>query len=268
MKVSHDLICLDIESTGVWVEKDKIIEIALIRYTPAGTRETYYKRVNPGISIPAVVTKLTGISDADVKNAPFFRQIAQEAFAFIAGADFAGFNIERFDLPLLEREFAEAGLTFEWKERKIYDAQKVFHLNEKRDLTAAYKFYCDKDLAGAHSAMADSEAVLEILAKQVERYGEGQQDLSVLDKFEYNVLSDYYGSERKFCWWNGKLYPMFGKYARKRPLEELVKADPGYLKWILSKDFSDEIKEVVANALKGQFPVKADAATECPPVES
>ena len=260
MKVANDLVCLDVESTGVWVEKDKIIEMAFVKFRKDGRKETFYKRIRPGISIPPVVTQLTGISDEDVKDAPFFRQVAQEALDFLAGADFGGFNIERFDLPLLEREFQEAGLTFEWKGRRIYDAQKVFHLNEKRDLSAAYKFYCDKDLIGAHSALADSEAVLEILGRQVQKYGEGADDLSVLDKFEYTDLYDYLpGTERKFCWWNGKLYMMFGKYARKMPLEDLVKKDPGYLNWIVNADFPDSVKEVIRLALKGQMPTRTAA---------
>ena len=257
MKVSVPLVCLDIESTGVWVEQDKIIEIALIKYNPDGSKQTYHKRINPGMNIPEVVTKLTGISNADVASAPYFKQVAREVLEFIGtSVEFAGYNVERFDLPLLERELSEAGLKFEWKERKVYDAQKVFHLNEKRDLSAAYKFYCEKDLVGAHSALADTEAVLEILAKQIERYGEGSQDLASLDKFEYSSLMDWYDDERKFCWWNGKLFMMFGKYARKHTLEELVKKDPGYLNWILSKDFSDSVKAVIRDALRGQFPSK------------
>ena len=256
MKVTRPLVCLDIESTGVWVEKDKIIEIALIKYTPDGRKETFCQRINPGISIPVLVTRLTGISDSSVKEAPFFRHVAARAFDFIADADLGGFNIERFDLPLLEREFSEAGLKFEWKERKIYDAQKVFHLNEKRDLSAAHQFYCGRELEGAHSALADSEAVYKILEKQVEKYGAGEQDISVLERFQYEARSEFYDEERKFCWWNGKLYPMFGKYARKLPLEEIVKSDPNYLSWILAKDFSDSVKSIVKAALNGVIPNK------------
>jgi DNA polymerase III subunit epsilon len=257
MKVKVPLLCLDIESTGVWVEQDKIIEIALIKYNPDGSKQTYHKRINPGMNIPEVVVKLTGISNADVASCPYFKQVAREVLDFIGtDCEFAGYNVERFDLPLLERELAEAGLKFEWKERKVYDAQKVFHLNEKRDLSAAYKFYCEKELVGAHSALADTEAVLEILAKQIEKYGEGSLDLDCLDKFEYSSLMDWYDDERKFCWWNGKLFMMFGKYARKHTLEELVKKDPGYLSWILSKDFSDGVKAVIRDALRGQFPTK------------
>ncbi len=262
MKVTNALVCLDVESTGVWVEKDKVIEIALVKFNPDGKKEIFYKRINPGISIPAAVTKLTGISDQDIKEAPFFKQIAQEAYDFIGLSDLGGFSIERFDLPLLEREFTEAGIKFEWKCRKIYDAQKVFHLNEKRDLSAAYKFYCNKDLIAAHSALADSEAVLCILEKQVERYGDGQEELSVLDKFEYTSNSDYYDAERKFCWWNEKLYLMFGKYARKTPLEDLIKTDPGYLNWVLSADFSESVKQVIRQALKGEIPKRQKTCAE------
>jgi DNA polymerase-3 subunit epsilon len=256
MKVKNVLISLDIESTGVWVEKDKIIEIALVKYHPSGKKEIYHKRINPGMPIPEVVVNLTGITNESARTAPYFNQVAKEIYEFIGESDFAGFNLERFDLPLLERELGDCGIKFDWKPRKIYDAQKVFHLNEKRDLSAAYKFYCEKDLIGAHSALADSEAVLEILDKQIQRYGEGSEDLSSLDKFEYSSLMDFYDEERKFCWWNGRLYLMFGKHARKTALEDLVKIDSGYLKWILTKDFSDGIKLVIQQALQGEIPKK------------
>ncbi len=256
MKVTKDLVCLDIESTGVWVEKDKIIEIALVRFSPDGSKETFHTRINPGIPIPPAVVELTGISNEAVKDAPAFSEVAKTVIEFIGSADFGGFNLERFDLPLLAREFMDVGMVFDWKKRKIYDAQKVYHLNEKRDLSAAYKFYCDKDLVGAHSALADSEAVLEILAKQVERYGEGKSDLAVLDQFEYSSHSDAYDPERKFCWWNGKLYLMFGKYARSIALEDLIKVDANYLRWILKADFSDSVKKIIGDALKGVIPKK------------
>ncbi|OGW80674.1 MAG: hypothetical protein A3G33_08865 [Omnitrophica bacterium RIFCSPLOWO2_12_FULL_44_17] len=254
MKITNALVCLDVESTGVWVEKDKIVELAMVKYGVDGKKETFSQRINPGIRIPEVVTKLTGISDEDVKDKPYFKQVAKGILDFIGEADLGGFNLERFDLPLLEREFEEAGMEFEWKCRKIYDAQKVFHLNEKRDLSAAYKFYCDKDLINAHSALADSEAAYEILKEQVRRYGEGTDDISVLNKFEYTLNADYYDAERKFCWWNGKLYMMFGKYARKIPLEDVVKTDRNYLNWILNVDFSDSIKNIIRQAINGQIP--------------
>ena len=256
MKIKKGLVVLDVESTGVWIEKDKIIEIALLKYSPEGTKQVLHTKVNPGIPIPAVVTELTGIADKDVQEAPRFKDAAGKILDFIGTSDLAGFNIERFDLLLLKREFQEAGFPFEWEDRKIYDAQKVFHLNEKRDLSAAFQFYCGRELAGAHTALGDSEAVYSILEKQVEQYGKGQDDIAVLEQFEYESLFDFYDEERKFCWWNGKLYPMFGKYARKTSLEDVVKTDPGYLKWILAKDFSDNVKSIVRAALNGNIPAK------------
>ncbi len=256
MKIKGPLVVLDLESTGIWIEKDKIIEIALLKYAPGGAKETLHTRVNPGMPIPPLVTDLTGIADTDVKTAPYFRDIAQKVSDFIGSADLAGFNVERFDLPLLKRELQETGLRFEWDQRKIYDAQKVYHLNEKRDLSAAHQFYCGRELVGAHSALADSEAVYAILEKQVEKYGKGTDDLAVLEQFEYESLFDFHDEERKFCWWNGKLFLMFGKHARKMPLEEIVKNDPDYLRWILAKDFSESVKAIIQAALQGHLPVR------------
>ena len=253
MNFVNNIVVLDLEATGTWVEKDKIIEIAMIKCLANGSRQTFQKKVNPGIPIPRVVIDLTGISDDDVKSCPFFKDIASEIIEFLSNCDFAGFNIERFDLPLLEREMFEVGQKLEWQKRNIYDSQKIYHLNEKRDLTAAYKFYCNKELNNAHSALADTEATLEILQAQAIKYGEGKS-LESLGRFNYQSKSEYYDADRKFRWWNGKLYMMFGKYARQYSLQDLVKKDRGYLDWIVSADFSDEVKELVQNALNGKFP--------------
>ena len=157
-----------------------------------------------------------------MKDAKAFKDLAKEIIEFIGDADFGGFNLERFDLPLLAREISEAGQKFEYGQRKIYDAQKVFHLHEKRDLSAAYTTYCQKSLENAHSALADTEATLEILDAQVKKYGKGNSSISALDDFEYVNHAVFYDDDRKFRWWNGKLYMMFGKYAKRYSLEELV----------------------------------------------
>lgn len=253
MKLTKTLVVLDLESTGTWVEKDRIIEIALIKSQPDGTREVYEKRVNPLMPIPPVVTKLTGIADADVKDAPAFKDIAHEVLAFIGDADLGGFNIDRFDYPLLRRELIDAGVTLSGEGRRTFDAQKVYHINEKRDLTAAYKFYCQKDLTNAHSALADTQATLEILESQAVKYGDDQLD--ALAAFNYTSTDEFYDSERKFRWWNGKLYMMFGKYAKRESLEDVVKKDRGYLQWILSANFNQDVKSLVESALNGHFPV-------------
>jgi DNA polymerase-3 subunit epsilon len=253
MKLMKPLIVLDIETTGTWVDKDKITEIALIKVLPDGTQTNYLKRFNPGMPIPKAVTELTGISDSDVKDAPRFRDAAKEILDFIGDAGFAGYNLERFDLPVIEREMNEAGLRFSWDGREVYDAQKVYHVNEKRDLTAAYRFYCGKEIQNAHSAMGDVEATLAILEAQSEKYGNGT--VESLGVFKYERPRDFFDEQRRFRWWNGELYPVFGKYAKKMSIRQLASHDKGYLYWILDNvDLSNEARSMLAGALEGRFP--------------
>lgn len=254
MKLSRPLVIFDLETTGTWVERDKIVEIGMVKLMPDGTRQDYVKRVNPGMPIPVNVSRIIDITDDDVKDAPPFREIAREAFEFMGDSDLGGFNIQRFDLPVLEREFFEAGLSFHWKQRDIYDAQKVYHIHEKRDLMAAYQLYCNKELTSAHTALGDAEATVEILDAQIKKYGDQEQGIESLKDFDYERSSAYFDAEQKFCWWNGNLYPMFGKYRRKKHIKDLVNDDRPYLEWIIGADFSDEIKKMVENALKGEFP--------------
>ena len=257
MKLKNDLVVLDVESTGVWVEKDRIIEVALIKYKPDSSKEVLHTKVNPGMAIPAHITELTGISDRDVQDAPTFKSLSRKVADFLENTDFGGYNIERFDLPLLQRELSDAGIAFAWDDRKIYDAQKVYHLNEKRDLSAAYQFYCGKDLVGAHSALADSEAVYDILTQQVAKYGEGRDDIAFLEKFEYVSPMEFYDEDRKFCWWNGKLYPSFGKFRRKWSLDEIARKEPSYLSWLLKlDDLKEDARALIENAMRGDFPVR------------
>lgn len=258
MKLTKPLIILDLETTGTWIEKDRIIEIAMIRLLPSGERATYHKRVNPQMPIPSVVTKLTGISDADVKDAPVFKTLAKEVVEFIGEADIGGFNVEKFDVPLLEREINDAGVVFTFMGRRMFDAQKVFHLNEKRDLTAAYNFYCGKPLEGAHSALVDTQATLEVLEAQVARYSKKTESIEDLCQFTYREQTEFFDADRRFRWWNGELYMMFGKYARKESLKEIARKDPGYLEWMLGKDFSEDVKALVSAALRGEFPKSED----------
>jgi DNA polymerase-3 subunit epsilon len=258
MNIKKPLIVFDLETTGVWVERDKIIEIGMIKLMPDGSKHDYVKRVNPGMPIPVNVIRIIGITDNDVKDAPRFKDIAKEVFDFIGDSDLGGFNIQRFDIPVLEREFFEAGLSFHWKDRDIYDAQKIYHIHEKRDLMAAYQLYCDKELTNAHSALGDAEATAEILSAQIKRYGKEDEGILSLKDFDYEKTSAYFDAERKFCWWNGNLYPMFGKYRRKKHIKDIVKKDRNYLEWILSSDFSDEIKVMLEKALKGDFPKVPD----------
>jgi len=259
MKLSHPLVVFDLETTGTWIEKDKIVEIGIIKYLPNGSKETYVKRVNPGIHIPESASNIHGIRDEDVKNLPIFSEIAREVIDFIGSCDIGGFNVERFDLPILEREMIEAELKFERGNRVIYDAQKIYNIYEKRTLTAAYKFYCDKILENAHSALDDANATLEILKEQVNKYGAPEDGIESLRGIDYERSLDYFDKERKFKWWNGQLYPMFGKHARRNSIRQIVKKDRNYLNWILSKDFSEEVKSMIKNALAGTFPTQKQA---------
>lgn len=254
MKLLNQLLIIDLETTGTWIEKDKIVEIGMIKCMPDGIRQTYVKRVNPGIPIPPTVSDLIGITNEDVKNAPRISDIAKEVLAFIGDSELGGFNIERFDLPVLERELATGGVSFEWRDRVIYDAQKIYHVNEKRDLTAAYQFYCKKKLLNAHSALGDAEATLEILDAQVKQYGKEDEKIEALQDFNYEPLAEYFDEHKKFRWWNKELYPMFGKYAKKCSIAKISKIDSEYLEWMLTRDFSDEVKMMIEGALRGQAP--------------
>lgn len=254
MILTRTLVALDIETTGTWIEKDKIIEIGMIKHRPDAPAESYVKRINPGIPISPAITELTGIAQKDIKSAPRFNDIAEEVLGFIGNHDIAGFNVERFDLPILEREIIEAGFKFERGKRVVYDAQKIYHMHEKRTLAAAYRFYCGKGLDNAHSAMDDAQATFEILNAQVQKYGSNDEGIESLKKFEYDRSVPYFDRERKFRWWNGSLYPVFGKFARKKSIKEIAEKEPSYLKWILEQDFTDDVKKMIKEALDGRFP--------------
>ena len=259
MKLTRPLVVLDLETTGTWIEKDRIIEIALIKIHPNGQNEQLASKVNPVMPIPARITEITGISQEDVKDAPAFGNIAGKVLQFMVDADLGGFNIERFDLPLLARELADAGFQFDYSQRSIYDAQKIFHLHEKRDLSAAFTFYCHQELKDAHSALADAQASVHIIEEQLKRYGGGQDQIEALKVFDYEPNNDFFDSDRKFRWWNGDLYMTFGKYARKEPLKVIAKKDPHYLQWILDKDFPEDVKVLIQGVLNGQYPKQEPA---------
>ena len=171
MKLLRPLVVLDLETTGLWIEKDKIIEIGMVKVNPDNTQETFVQRVNPGIPIPDEVKTLTGISNDDVRNAPVFKDIVSKVLQFIGGSDIGGFNVEKYDIPLLRREVHEAGLELDMSVRTIVDSQTVYIINEKRNLASAYKFYCGKDIQNAHTALADAAATLEILLQQIKITG-------------------------------------------------------------------------------------------------
>ena len=261
MKLTKPVVVLDLETTGLWVEKERIIEIGMVRCEPDGSQKQYSQRVNPGIPIPAPVVRLTGISSEDVRSAPRFKDIVSDVLRFIGDSDFAGFNVERFDLPLLEREVFDAGQRLEWRHRTVYDAQKIYHIHEKRDLKAAYRFFCDKDLVNAHSALGDVLATQQILQAQIEKYGHGSEYLESLIDFDYEPMGVYFDDEKKFRWWNGELYPVFGKYGRKLSIKEIAQKDPAYVRFLMDSDFGEKVRTMLREVLAGKFPAAEPEAT-------
>jgi len=246
-------ICFfDLESTGINISKDRIIEIAVIKIFPNGERAVKTNRINPGMPIPSSSTAIHGISDSDVKNAPPFKEVAKEYANFIEGADLGGFNILKFDLPLLVEEFLRAGVEFDYERKKIIDAQRIFHLMEKRTLSAAYKFYCHADLNEAHSAEADTNASFEVVLAQVEKYqnqdvtdglgnkiGSIKNDVDTLSKLSVSDMVDLAGRMIKTS--SGEIVFNFGKH-KSKPVLQVLREEPSYYDWILNSDFSQDTK--------------------------
>lgn len=252
LHLKRPLACLDLETTGVSVVHDRIVEIAIVKLMPDGNIVSFDQRLNPEIPIPLEASLVHNIFDADVSDKPTFRQIAKKLYAFLQGTDLAGFNLIRFDLPLLVDSFLRENLDFDLNNRAIVDVQKIFHLMEKRTLKAAYAFYCNKELKDAHSALADSMATLEVLIEQVHRYencpvsdalgktiGVIQNDLQALHRLSTPHFIDL---AARFVF-NEDHVPIFnfGKYKGK-PVLDILKSDPAYYNWMLNGDFTLDTK--------------------------
>lgn len=261
--LTRPLAVFDIESTGLNKKTDRIIDLAIVRIHPDGTQDARTFRVNPEMPIPAESTAVHGIQDADVADAPTFRQIAADVVALLADCDLAGFNVLRYDVPLLQEEFNRVGVPFSMEGRRILDAQRIFHRKEPRDLTAALQYYCDKDHPGAHGAMADVEATVDVLVAQLARYDDLPQDMDGLNDYCNPRDPSFCDSTGKFKWQSGEIVCNFGAKQGMK-LRELVYNEPGYLDWILKKDFPDDTKDLVRNALSNRYP---DPPPPPPPAE-
>jgi len=258
LKLERSLVAFDLETTGIDVEKDKIVQIALVRIEPGGMRRTFETLVNPECPIPAGATAVHGIKDADVQGMPTFSQIRQDVEEFLTDADLAGFNSVRFDLPLLQAELDRVGSALEFGGVRHLDAMRIFHTMERRDLSAAYKLYCGQDLAGAHSALVDTEATIEILDAQIARYDEVPDEVDALHRFCNPDEGKFVDRKRKFLWNDkGEAEFTFGKFQGQSLNAVLADArGRSYLEWMLNKDFSEEIKGILREALGGVFPRK------------
>jgi len=262
IRLERDLVFLDTETTGTDITSDRIVEIALVRVKPDGTREEYRTLVNPEIPIPEESRRVHGISDQDVAGAPTFAELAPSLFERLKDVDYSGYNILRFDLPLLRNEFQRARIEWTTEGARVIDAQVIFHKMEPRDLTAAYRKFCGKPLEGAHGALADTRASVEVLFGELEHYGELPRDIVALDAMFNQVDRRFVDAGRKFKWKDGEVAFNFGNQ-RGRLLREVATQEPHYLDWILSKDFTPEVKKLCKDALRGVYP-EQPAAAESP----
>ena len=251
LKLKNPLVVFDLETTGTSISRDRIVEVAMIKVLPDGSEETKCRKLNPTIPIPTEVSLIHGIYDEDVKDAPTFKQVARSLAQWLDGCDLGGFNVVHFDLPMLVEEFLRADVAFDIDNRKVVDAQKIFHLMEKRNLSAAYKFYCDKELINAHSAEADTRATYEVLTAQIERY-EGQEvvdslgkkigtienDMDSVNRLSQNKMVDLAG---RIVLKEGVEVFNFGKH-RGKSVIEVLKSEPSFYDWMMKGDFSLDTK--------------------------
>ena len=246
LNLRNPLIFFDLETTGVNAAKDKIVEISYIKVYPNGKEESNTIRINPGRHIPEEATAVHHITDDDVKNCPSFKDVAKELSRVFEGCDIAGFNSNRYDLPLLVEEFLAAGVNIDMTKRKFIDVQTIFHKMEQRTLVAAYKFYCGKNLEDAHSADADTRATYEVLKAQLDRYPSLQNDVNFLSEFStQNKNVDFAGR----IIYNDKNVEVFnfGKH-KGCPVEEVFRTiDRGYYDWMMQGDFPQNTKNVITN---------------------
>ena len=252
LKLHKPLCVFDLETTGVQVAKDKIVEICILKVNPDSSRESKTWLVNPGMPIPKESSEIHGITDEKVKDAPTFKEIASKVLDMISGSDLGGFNSNRFDVPLLAEEILRAGLDFDLSKFKLVDAQTIFHKMEPRNLTAAYQFYCKKDLENAHSAEADVLATFEVLDAQVAHYADLPNDIAGLSEISsYSKFADLAGfigfdNEEKEIF-------TFGKYKGQR-VKEVFQKDLGYYGWIQNADFPFYTKKILTGIqLRSKF---------------
>lgn len=243
LQLTRPIAFIDLETTGINISTDRIVEIAIVKILPTGEKLSKRKIVNPTIPIPQGAIDVHGITNEMVKDAPTFKQIANEVKQFIDSCDIGGYNSNRFDIPMLVEEFLRCDLNIEIESRKLLDVQKVFHLMEQRTLSAAYKFYCGKDLENAHSAEADATATYEVLEAQITKYTNIGNTVESIIKFtgEENIV-DF---SRRFVMEKGVETFNFGKHKGK-PVTQVLKEEPQYYDWMMKGDFALHTKQKLA----------------------
>ena len=245
LKLKNPIVFFDLETTGINIVSDRIVEISYLKISPNGMEESKTMRINPGCHIPEESSAIHGIYDADVADAPVFKSVAKNIAKDIEGCDLAGYNSNRFDIPLLAEEFLRADVDIDLMKHKFVDVQVVFHKMEQRTLSAAYQFYCAKNLEDAHTAEADTKATYEVLKAQLDRYPDLQNDVEFLSKFtSFNRNVDFAGR----IVYNDKDEEIinFGKYKGQK-VEDVLRNDMGYYGWMMQGDFPLYTKKVLTN---------------------
>ena len=254
IKLDRPLAFFDIEATGISPRADRILELCIVRVCPLRGEARYNQRFNPdGMKIPPDSTAIHGIHDEDVKDCPTFTACAQEILDFIEGADLAGYNILRFDIPMLAEEMKRAGLPFAVTTRRILDVQRIFHQREPRDLSAALRFYCETDHVDAHGAEADVIATMQVFEGQLQRYDDLPRSIEELDQYCNPQNPTWVDSSGRLRWQDGQVVINFGKN-RGKPLRDLIENDRGFIHWLLKSDFPPDTRAIVENASQGRYP--------------
>lgn len=243
LKLNKPLAFIDIESTGITIGYDRIVEISIIKINSDGTEQVKTKRINPEMPIPPEVTAIHGISNEDVLNEPTFKVIGGELASFIDNADLAGYNSNKFDVPMLVDEFLRCEINFEMKGRRLVDIQNIFHKMEQRTLAAAYRFYCNKELENAHSAEADIRATYEVLLAQLEKYPDLKPDVDSLDEFSRNGRMVDFAGRIMFNSNNEEVFN-FGKHKGKT-VSSVFNNEPSYYDWMMQGDFPRQTKQII-----------------------
>ncbi len=243
LDLKNQIAFFDLETTGINTASDRIVEISVLKIGPGGKEDILTIRLNPEIHIPEEATAIHGITDEDVRDAPIFKEVASKLTRFIEGCDLAGYNCNKFDIPLLAEEYLRADVDISLKKRKVIDVQVIFHKMEQRTLTAAYKFYCSKDLDGAHSAEADIRATYEVLKAQLDHYDNLENDVSFLAGFSSHTRNADFAGRIVY---NDKGIEVFnfGKHKGK-PVEQVFRDEPSYYSWMLKGDFPLHTKKVL-----------------------
>lgn len=243
LQLKNPLVFFDLETTGLNVSSDRIVELSYVKLFPNGNRESKTFRINPEMHIPEKVSELHGIYDDDVKDCPTFRQIASEIVSVIEGCDLAGYNSNHFDIPLLAEELLRANQDIDLRNRKFVDAFVIFQKREPRNLRAAYRFYCDKELENAHTANADTEATVEVLLAQVERYEDLPNTIEGLSNYSsFGKNADFAGRLSYNA--DGEIVFNFGKY-KGQTVKEVLGRDSGYYGWLMQAEFPQYTKNVI-----------------------